>query len=61
MIKLDIDTKEQCNAFDEWTMMTADFYDRQRYPDGAVGYDELEWEVFQAGWNTAKQHFGVTE
>jgi hypothetical protein len=26
---------------------------------GAYGYDELEWEAFQYGWNAAKKHFGV--
>ena len=57
----DIDTEEQCNMFDEWTKLTADFYDRQRSISGAVGYEEREWDAFQEGWNSAKKHFGVTE
>jgi hypothetical protein len=28
---------------------------------GAYGYDELEWEAFQYGWNAAKKHLGVEE
>ena len=59
MIKRDIDTEEQCNLFDEWTKLTADFYDRQRSRSGAVGYEEREWDAFQEGWNAAKRHFGV--
>jgi len=55
----DYDTEEQCNAFDEWTKLTADFYDRQRHHSGAVGYDEVEWDAFQTGWNAAKKHFGI--
>ena len=58
---LDTDTKEQINAFDEWTKLTADFYDRQRHHSGAVGYEEIEWDAFQMGWNAAKIHFGVQE
>jgi hypothetical protein len=59
MIKRDIDTEEQCNMFDEWTKLTADFYDRQRNRFGEVGYEEREWDAFQEGWNAAKKHFGV--
>jgi hypothetical protein len=61
MIKRDIDTEEQINLFDEWTKLTADFYDRQRHHSGAVGYEEREWDAFQEGWNAAKKHFGVEE
>ncbi len=60
-MKEDIDTEEQCNAFNEWTQLTASFYDRQRHHSGAVGYDEVEWDAFQTGWNAAKKHFGVEE
>jgi hypothetical protein len=60
-MKLDLDTEEQCNAFDEWSQKTADFYDRQRHHSGAVGYDEIEWDAFQEGWNAAKKCFGIKE
>ena len=60
-MKLDIETEEQCNLFDEWTKLTADFYDRHRSVSGAVGYQEIEWDAFQEGWNAAKKHFGVHE
>ena len=56
---LDTDTEEQINAFDEWTKLTAEFYDRHRSVSGAVGYQEIEWEAFQEGWNAAKKHFGA--
>ena len=61
MIKRDIDTEAQCNLFDEWTKLTAEFYNRQRSRTGAVGYEEREWEAFQEGWNAAKKHFGIEE
>ena len=61
MSNRDRDTFAQCNAFDEWTKLTADFYDRQRSLSGAVGYEEVEWDAFQEGWNAAKKYFGVKE
>ena len=61
MIKRDIDTEAQCNLFDECTKLTAEFYDRQRSRSGAVGYEEIEWDAFQEGWNAAKKHFGIEE
>jgi hypothetical protein len=60
-MKEDFDTLPQNGAFDEWTRLTADLYSRQRHHNGAVGYDEVEWEAFQSGWNAAKQHFGIEE
>lgn len=60
-MRVDIETEEQCNLFDEWTKETADFYDRHRSVSGAVGYQEIEWDAFQMGWNAAKKHFGVQE
>ena len=57
MIKKDYDTQEQCAMFDEYL---AEYNsDRFQHHTGAYGYDEAEWEAFQAGWNAAKAFFGV--
>ena len=60
-MKRDIETEEQSNLFDEWTKLTADFYNRHQSIYGAVAYEEIEWEAFQEGWNAAKKHFEVTK
>ena len=52
----DLDTQPQCDLFDGYLKDTGE--DRQQYK-GSFGYDECEWEAFQAGWNAAKHHFGV--
>ena len=58
MIIQDFDTQPQCELFDEYLANTGE--DRQKYKN-SYGYDEAEWEAFQAGWNAAKRHFGVLE
>ena len=58
-MRKDWDTAKQSDMFDEFL---ADTSDSRRYTwTGAYGYDELEWEAFQYGWNAAKKHFGVEE
>lgn len=58
-MKQDWDTQEQCDCFDEFLEDTSD---SRRYSlFGNLGYNDLEWEAFQHGWNAAKKHFGVTE
>ncbi len=56
----DWDTEEQSDMFD---LYLADTSSERSHSimTGAPGYDELEWEAFQYGWNAAKKHFGVTE
>jgi hypothetical protein len=56
-MKEDWDTQEQSDMFDEYLKDTSD--GRNTSLSGAHGYDELEWEAFQYGWNAAKKHFGV--
>ena len=58
-MRKDWDTQEQCDLFDEFLKDTSDF--RQHSLSGMPGYNELEWEAFQYGWNAAKKHFGVTK
>lgn len=55
----DWDTQEQCDMFDEYLKDTSSGRSISLF--GARGYDELEWEAFQSGWNAAKKHFGVRE
>lgn len=52
----DFDTSGQNEAFAKYLVDTGE--DRQKYKD-SFGYDECEWEAYQAGWNAAKRHFGV--
>ena len=56
-MKHDWDTAEQCDMFDEFLADTSD--SRSHTWTGAYGYNELEWEAFQYGWNAAKKRFGV--
>ena len=61
-MKKDWDTQEQSDMFDKFLDETSD--SRSQTWKGwhgrrAHGYDELEWEAFQYGWNAAKKHFGV--
>jgi len=58
-MKEDWDTQEQSDMFDLYLKDTSD--GRNISLSGACGYDELEWEAFQYGWNAAKKHFGVTQ
>ena len=58
-MRKDWDTQEQCDLFDEFLEDTSD--SRKRTWTLAYGYEELEWEAFQYGWNAAKKHFGVTQ
>lgn len=57
-MKEDFDTQEQCDMFDTYLKDTGE--DRTTYR-GSYGYDESEWEAFQAGWNAAKKQFGVNQ
>lgn len=57
-MKEDFDTWPQIDLFNEYLEATGD--DRQKYKE-AYGYDEAEWEAFQAGWNAAKKHFKAEE
>jgi hypothetical protein len=59
-MRKDWDTQEQCDLFDEFLKDTSDSRSHS-FMTGAHGYDELEWEAFQYGWNAAKEHFGVTQ
>ena len=52
----DFDTRSQNEAFEDYLKATGE--DRQKYRN-SFGYDEIEWEAYQAGWNAAKRHFGV--
>ena len=54
----DFDTQPQCDLFDGYLKDTGE--DRQKYK-GSFGYNECEWEAFQAGWNAAKEYFEVSE
>jgi len=54
-MKKDWDTQEQSDMFDKFLDDTSD--SRRCALTGAYGYDELEWEAFQYGWNAAKKHF----
>jgi len=56
-MKNDWDTQEQSDMFDEFLEDTSD--SRTRSWTLSYGYDELEWEAFQYGWNAAKKHFRV--
>lgn len=60
----DLDTKEQCESFDEFVAESANVHGRCR-TEGVQGpvysYDEAEWEAFQWGWNAARKHYGVTD
>jgi hypothetical protein len=56
-MKQDHDTIEQNAMFEQYVIENSD--GRQQHHTGTYGYDEAEWEAFQAGWNAAKQHFGV--
>jgi hypothetical protein len=58
-MKEDWDTQEQSDMFDEFLDDTSD--SRSQTWKGWHGYDELEWEAFQYGWNAAKVYFGVKE
>ena len=58
-MRKDWDIQEQSDLFHEFLDDTSD--SRTRTWTQAYGYDELEWEAFQYGWNAAKKHFGVTE
>ena len=53
------DTPEQCDMFDQYLYYTAELEGRQTLGK-CLGYDEVEWEAFQYGWNSAKVHFGIT-
>ena len=59
-MKKDWDTEEQVDMFDKFLDDTSDSRPHS-VMTGAYGYDELEWEAFQYGWNAAKEHFGVEE
>ena len=59
-MKQDWDTAEQSDMFDKFLDDTSDSR-LHSVMTGAYGYDELEWEAFQTGWNAAKKHFGVEE
>ena len=59
-MKKDWDTEEQVDMFDKFLDDTSDSRSHS-VMTGAYGYDELEWEAFQYGWNAAKKHFGVEE
>ena len=59
-MKQDWDTQEQCDMFDEFLDDTSSGRSHSILT-GAPGYDALEWEAFQYGWNAAKKHFGVEE
>jgi len=56
----DWDTQEQSDMFDIYLADTSSGRSHSIIT-GAPGYDELEWEAFQSGWNAAKKHFGVEE
>ena len=58
-MKQDWDTAEQSDMFDKFLADTSD--SRSHTWTGAYGYNELEWEAYQYGWNAAKKHFGVEE
>lgn len=57
-MKHDFETQEQSDAFYVFLESTGE--DRQKFK-GGFGYNELEWEAFQAGWNAAKQQFKVED
>ena len=57
-MKHDFETQEQAEAFYKFLEATSEH--RQKFRN-AFAHNELEWEAFQAGWNAAKQQFGVTE
>ena len=59
-MKKDWDTEEQSDMFDKFLDDTSDSRSHSVIT-GAYGYDELEWEAFQYGWNAAKKQFGVEE
>lgn len=55
-MKHDFETEEQSDAF--YVFLEATSEHRQKFRN-AFAHNELEWEAFQAGWNAAKDFFGV--
>jgi len=55
-VKHDFETEEQSDAF--YVFLEATSEHRQKFRN-AFAHNELEWEAFQAGWNAAKDFFGV--
>lgn len=54
----DRDTIEQNILFEQYLNDTEELEDRARRGK-ALSYDEVEWDAFQYGWNSAKAHFGI--